>query len=94
MPTPDEYRQLAQECLQWARTAETHAQRKTYLDMARTWAETAAKLTNGQGAPPPDGDPDPLSRTTASPSFRPVTSPGRERPDPGVYRGKAREGFT
>jgi hypothetical protein len=50
MATADEYQQFAEECIRWARAAETDADRKSFLDMARAWTQAAARL-NGQGAP-------------------------------------------
>jgi hypothetical protein len=52
MTTADEYRQFAEDCLRWARAAKDEAEKKTFLDMARTWTKAAAaKPTNGQVAP-------------------------------------------
>jgi hypothetical protein len=49
MATEDEYRQFAEECMQWARAAESDAERKAFLDMARSWTQAASALTNGVG---------------------------------------------
>jgi hypothetical protein len=55
MTTPDEYRQFADECMQAARNAKTEAERKAFLDMARTWTKVAADLTGGEvSIQPPD----------------------------------------
>jgi hypothetical protein len=52
MVTAYEYRQFAEDCLRWARAAKDEAERKAFLDMARTWTKAAAaKPTNGQVAP-------------------------------------------
>jgi hypothetical protein len=52
MTTADEYRRFAEDCLRWARAAKDEAERKAFLDMARTWTKAAAaKSTNGQVVP-------------------------------------------
>jgi hypothetical protein len=38
-----EFRQNAQDCLQWARDAKTDEERKAFVDMARTWMQAATK---------------------------------------------------
>jgi hypothetical protein len=43
----EDYQHFAEECLRWARDARTEADRKAFLDMAKTWAKAAARLTNG-----------------------------------------------
>jgi hypothetical protein len=50
MTTPDEYRHFAEECLRWARDAETNEERKAFLDMARTWTKAAAQAS-GEAVP-------------------------------------------
>ena len=50
MTTEDEYRQFAEECMQWARAAESDAERKAFLDMARAWTDAAARM-DGEAAP-------------------------------------------
>ncbi len=49
MSTPDDYRAMAEECLRWARQAQTEDKRQAYLDVARTWLEAAS----GQDCGPP-----------------------------------------
>jgi hypothetical protein len=44
MATADEFRQYAQECLQWAKEAETDDQRLPFLHMARDWTLAALRL--------------------------------------------------
>jgi hypothetical protein len=44
MTTADEFRQYANECLQWADEAETDDQRQSFLDMARDWTLAAMRL--------------------------------------------------
>jgi hypothetical protein len=39
----DDYRQFAQECLEWARKAKTDEMRKHFLDMAKLWSTVAAE---------------------------------------------------
>jgi hypothetical protein len=45
MPTPEEYRQYAAECVAWAKEAATDAERETFLQMAEDWLRAAALLT-------------------------------------------------
>lgn len=42
MPTSDEFRTYAQECLRWAREATTDKEREAFFDMARAWTQAAA----------------------------------------------------
>ena len=51
MTAPDEYQRYANECIAWARKAQTDAERKAFLDMARAWTKAYAKAT---GEPLPD----------------------------------------
>jgi hypothetical protein len=44
MTTADEYREYANECLQWAEQSETDSQRHYFLDMARDWTLAALRL--------------------------------------------------
>jgi hypothetical protein len=44
MTTADEFRQYAQECLEWAKKAETDDQRQSFLDMARDWTLAALRV--------------------------------------------------
>ena len=44
MTTPNEFREYATECLQWAKEAETDEQRQSFLDMARDWTLAALRL--------------------------------------------------
>ena len=46
MPTADEYRAMADECLQWAREAMTDKERALYLAFAKTWLEEASHRDN------------------------------------------------
>ena len=43
MPTPDEYRVWAEECLQRARVAEAEDERRLHFSMARIWMEEALR---------------------------------------------------
>jgi hypothetical protein len=58
MATVDEYLKFADECMAWAREAETDAKRKAFLDMAKAWTLAAAKVNGGvvpvDIAPPDD----------------------------------------
>src|SRR5438046_3414635 len=46
MITREECRKNAEECLHWASGAKTEEERRSFLDMARTWTE-AASMANG-----------------------------------------------
>jgi hypothetical protein len=41
MPTAEEYRRYADECLAWAKQAVTDSERETYLQMAQDWLRAA-----------------------------------------------------
>ena len=47
MITIEECHKNAEECLRWASVAETEEERKSFLDIARTWTEAAAKADGG-----------------------------------------------
>jgi hypothetical protein len=47
MPNPDEFRRYADECLNSARDAKSDAERKAFLDMARTWTQAAGRVEPG-----------------------------------------------
>jgi hypothetical protein len=38
-----EYREYADECLDWAKTAKSDKERQIFLQMARTWLEAAVR---------------------------------------------------
>jgi hypothetical protein len=46
-----EYRENAQECLGWARTARTEKEREIFFQMARTWLEVAERAAKRDGLP-------------------------------------------
>ena len=48
--TPKEYRENADECLAWAKTAKSDRERGIFLQMAQTWLQ-AAKLAEIRQAP-------------------------------------------
>lgn len=52
MPTPDEFRRYADECLHSAREAKSEAERKAFLDMARTWTQAAGRVEPTFESPP------------------------------------------
>jgi hypothetical protein len=62
MTTANDYQRFADECLAWAREAETDAKRKAFLDMAKAWMLAAAKVNGGivpvDIAPPDDAGTD------------------------------------
>jgi len=43
MPTPDEYRKIAETYYRLAREAETEADRLALLDLAKSWLEAASR---------------------------------------------------
>ncbi len=43
MLSAKEYRELADECLGWARTAKSDKERRIFLQMAEAWLEVAAR---------------------------------------------------
>jgi hypothetical protein len=49
MKTAAEYCAMAEECFKWASEARTDAVRKSYLQLAQVWLNTASKL---DGLPP------------------------------------------
>jgi hypothetical protein len=49
-----EYREFAEECLEWAATARTVGERKIFMEMAQTWLQVAYLL--GQRAKRNDAD--------------------------------------
>jgi hypothetical protein len=61
MPSENEYREYAQECVQWAATAKTEKERQIFLEMANAWTRVALIHSNGarlygldgNGAQPP-----------------------------------------
>lgn len=44
MTTAPGYREFADECLGWARTAESDRERRIFLQMGEAWLEVAARL--------------------------------------------------
>ena len=43
MSSAEEYREFAEECLGWARTARSDRERRIFLQMAEVWLEAAAR---------------------------------------------------
>ncbi len=41
MTTPQEYRQFADECMEWARTAKNEEERQQLLEMAAAWGASS-----------------------------------------------------
>lgn len=56
MSTAREYREYADECFGWAKTAKSDQEREIFLEMARTWLEAATQAEAKQA-------PDPQSTT-------------------------------
>jgi hypothetical protein len=49
MPTPADYRQYAQECMDSARAANSEAVRTQFLELAQLWLAAATELELRQG---------------------------------------------
>jgi hypothetical protein len=49
MKTAAEYRAMADECFKWAREARTKEVRKSYLQLAQIWLNTASCAFSRQG---------------------------------------------
>jgi hypothetical protein len=47
MSTPDDYQAMAEECFRRAQESQTESERHGYLELARTWLETASKVESG-----------------------------------------------
>jgi hypothetical protein len=58
MASAEEFRDYADECLGWAKTAKSDREREIFLQMARTWLEAAAiasgKITGAKSAIQPE----------------------------------------
>jgi hypothetical protein len=50
MSTATEYRRFLDECLHWTDNARSREERKTFLQMAKTWHEAALRLEQSLGA--------------------------------------------
>jgi hypothetical protein len=57
-----EYRENAEECIGWARTARADQEREIFLQIARTWIEAAERLEQSR---PPVVSPDPKDTISA-----------------------------
>jgi hypothetical protein len=49
MSSSDEYREFADECMGWAKTARSDKERAIFLQMAGTWLEAAVALERRLG---------------------------------------------
>jgi hypothetical protein len=47
--SPEEFREFADECLTWAKTARSDQDREVFLQMARTWIEATAAVEGKLG---------------------------------------------
>jgi hypothetical protein len=47
MHSAAQYREMAEECFEWAATASTEEGRTTYISIAQIWLEAAARLDGG-----------------------------------------------
>jgi hypothetical protein len=52
MSTANEYRQYANECVEWAHSATSVDVRKHFLEMAKMWMTAAQQMDDGMAAPP------------------------------------------
>jgi hypothetical protein len=60
MDTAKEYRDYADECVAWAKDAQSDTDRETFLKMARDWLR-AATLVEAQTTPAPKDFREPMS---------------------------------
>jgi hypothetical protein len=51
MSSAEEYREFAEECLGWARTARSDRECRIFLQMAEVWLEAAARSEKNAGRP-------------------------------------------
>jgi hypothetical protein len=51
MSKANEYKIYAEECLGWAKTAETEEKRNEFLKLARTWMQAALQQERGRISP-------------------------------------------
>lgn len=49
--TPKEYREYADECLGWAKTAKSDREREIFLQMAQTWLKPPGERKPAQSRP-------------------------------------------
>jgi hypothetical protein len=49
--SPEEFREFADECLTWAKTARSNQKREVFLQKARTWIEATAAVEGKRGGP-------------------------------------------
>jgi hypothetical protein len=54
MSRSDEYRQIAHECIEGARTSRSAEQRKQLQELAKMWMTAASMLDHGSERPAPD----------------------------------------
>ena len=71
MPSVEEYRQYADECLGWAKQAKTDSERDLFIEMAEDWLR-AATLLGASGTPRALSEPDatPLAAVLPTPQDR------------------------
>jgi hypothetical protein len=62
------FREYADECLGWAKTAKSDKERRSYLQMAETWLKAAAQY-EALDRPPPPHDTPPLSPSSEAHVF-------------------------
>jgi hypothetical protein len=48
MESAKQFQEYAEECISWAKSAETDQERETFLQMARTWMEAEMLVTERQ----------------------------------------------
>jgi hypothetical protein len=64
MSSAQEYRQFAEECVDWAKKAATDAERETFLKMAEDWLRAAAIAAQRDAPVPASAEFAKLSRTS------------------------------
>ena len=66
MKTAAEYRAMADECFKWAREAQTKEVRKSYLQLAQIWLNTASKIDGLPATQTPPGSDEATKKTPAA----------------------------
>ena len=66
MKTAAEYRAMADECFKWAREAQTKEVRKSYLQLAQIWLNTASKIDRLPATRTPPGSDEATKKTPAA----------------------------
>jgi hypothetical protein len=77
MSSAKKFREFARECLEWARTARSKAERDTFTQMAQTWIEAAQRLELA-----PAGKSKPLDAAVRNPPLQKKANPQEPAQEP------------